>query len=82
MLELGGRDPFLELAQHEFGATEVLATREEVLGQLLRDGRATAFIVAGQHTIGHTEQGFLVDARVLGETLVLDADEGLGHIGR
>ena len=82
MLQLGGRDPFLELTQHELGCAEVFATREEVLGQLLCDGRTTTFLVARQHAVCHTEQGLRVDARVLGEALILDADEGFRHVMR
>ena len=82
MLQFGGRYPFLELTQHELGLAEVLTTGEEVFGQLLCDGRTTAFLVARQHTKSHAEQGFFVDAGVLGEAFVLNADEGFRHVMR
>ena len=80
VLQLGCGNPFLELAKHEFGLAEVFATREEVLGQLLRNGTTAAFLPSRQHTEGHAEQGSLVDARVIGETFILNADEGFGHV--
>ena len=64
------------------GGIQALSRLEEVFGQLLCNGGAATFLVACQHAVGHTEQGFRVDARVFGETLVLDADKGFGHIVR
>ena len=78
VFELGGGDPFLELAKHQLGLAQVLAAGKQVLGQLLGDSTAAAFLVAREHAVGHAEQRLAVDARVLVETLVLDAYQSLG----
>ena len=62
VLQLGGRNPFLELAQHELGLAQVLATRKQVFGQLLRNGGAATFVFARDDTESHTEQSPLIDA--------------------
>ena len=80
MLQLSGGNPFLELAQHEFGFAEVFATGEQVLGQLLRNGATAAFLPSCQHAESYAEQGSLIDAGVLGETFILNADECFRHV--
>ena len=80
VFQLGCRNPLLELAQHEFRSAQVLSTRKQVFSQLLRDGGAATFLASRQHAEGHANQGAFVDAGVFGETLVLDADQGFGHV--
>ena len=83
VFEFEGRDPLLELRGHEFGLADDGAAvadriaRKEVLGQLLRDGRAAALrgVLQQQGLHGHTRQRRNVDARVGAETDVLGRNE-------
>ena len=82
-LQLDGNHPLnrllkqtFELAMSRFGI--------ELLGQLLRDGRATTSALLTHNATLHdgTSQGNEVDARVLVETLVLGSHQRLHQMGR
>ena len=83
VFELEGRDPLLELRRDELGVADQppavahRVARKEVLGQLLRDGRAAALRgVLQQHGLHcHTGQRGDVDARMGSETGVLGGDQ-------
>ena len=83
-LELHGGDPFLALHDEDLQSGDVAkhtggvvgANAEEVLRQLLCDGRCAACVVV-QHIVfqgGKETDG--VDALMIEETLVLGVDEG------
>ena len=54
--------PLLELTYHELRSAEVLSTREEVLGELLCQSTASAFVVACRQTENNTQESTLVNA--------------------
>ena len=69
---------FLQLA-----AERALLGQEQVLGELLRDGRAALRHAAVQH-VGdeRADDAERIDAVMRVEAAVLDGDEGLRHVGR
>ncbi len=83
VFEFEGRDPLLEFREHQLaGAGDASATsdrvaREEVLGQLLRDGRAAALRRVAQRDglHAHAHQRRQVDARVAAEARILGGHE-------
>ncbi len=80
VLQLGGRNPFLELAQHQFRGTQVLATRKQVFGQLLCNSGAAAFFATRQHAESYAEQSPFVYTRVFCKALILNTYQGFRHV--
>jgi hypothetical protein len=78
VLQPQGEDGFLELA-----LVGAVGLEEQVLGQLLGDGRAALDDAAGL-LVGdegaHQADG--IDAEVMLEAAVLDGDDGFGHVAR
>ncbi len=83
VFEFESRNPLLELRGHELCRTGDAAAvarrvaREEVLGQLLRDGRTAALrgVLQQQGLHGHTRQRGDVDTRMAPEANILRRDE-------
>ena len=83
VFEFEGRDPLFQLRRHELGLADDGAAvagrvaREEVLGQLLGDGRAAALrgVLHQQRLHGHARQRGDVDARMAAEADVLGRDK-------
>ena len=64
-------------------AERLVGGEEEVLGQLLAEGRGAARDMAGAQTFErHRAEADEVDAEMLVEALVFDGDESFGNIGR
>ena len=56
---------------------------EQVLGELLGQGRAALDDVAGRHVLDRgAPQSDGIEAQMIAEAAVLDGDEGVGHVVR
>ena len=90
-LQFGGDDPLFalhnehlqsgNLAQQSGGVLCAPAHTEDVLGQLLGEGRGTTGVVMQQGILGSSKHADGVDTLVLVETLVLGVDESLPEVG-
>ncbi len=67
----------------DFAVIGAAGGEEQVLGQLLRQGRAALHHMAGRH-VAHAGpyQPHRIDAEMFAETPVLDGDEGVGDVSR
>ncbi|CAH1659347.1 hypothetical protein BOSEA31B_11857 [Hyphomicrobiales bacterium] len=83
VLGVGPLQPERQNRLLDLAGGRALLRQEQVLGELLRQGRAalrhTAAAQIGDERAGDADR---VDAEMLVEALVLDGDEGLGQIGR
>ena len=87
--QLQGRYPFLafhdqhlhpgDIAQQTRGVFRAYA--EEVLGQLLGDGRGPAWVLVNDDVLHHGEERLKVNAPVVIETLIFGVDEGFPEHG-